>query len=631
MLMNPLRYALPFLLLHTAVMAQDRKAADSAWVVANYTKQEVYIPMRDGVRLFTTIYAPKDASEKHPFLVNRTPYSIQPYGRDTFSKALWSTHWLSYAREGYIIVLQDVRGRFMSEGQFEDVRPFNADKGKKGIDEAGDTYDTIDWLLKNVKNNNGKAGIFGISYPGFYATMGALSRHPAMKAASPQAPVTDWFEGDDFHHNGAFMLMDAFGFYSVFGKPRPHPEKTWKEGFKFPSQDNYDFYLRTGGISDFSRLMGDSIAFWKDLVAHPDNDAWWQARNTRNHVQHIPSRTATLVVGGLEDAEDCFGAWNLYKAIEEKAKNDNRLVIGPWAHGYWARDKGEFLGNIRFGSKTSEWYQQHIEVPWFNYFLKDKGDISHIKEATVFFTGANTWRSFDRWPTPAVKNTPLYLSPGHALSFSAPNTPGKAFSEYISDPAHPVPYADGIHLKRTREYMTDDQRFAARRPDVLVFTTPPLDKDLTLAGPVIADLYASLSTTDADFVVKLIDVFPDDFSYTEKDGTGNGKDYPMGGYQMLVRGEVMRGRYRNSLEKPEAFTPDNVTEVHYALPDVAHVFRKGHRIMVQVQSSWFPLVDRNPQQFINIYHAGKNDFIPSTIRIWHDAAHRSRVMLSVLE
>lgn len=630
MLMN-LRYALPFLLLPAAAIAQDQKTTDSAWVAANYTKQEVYIPMRDGVRLFTAVYAPKDASEQHPFLINRTPYSIQPYGRDTFSKALWTTHWLSYAKEGYIIVLQDVRGRFMSEGQFEDVRPFNANKGKKGIDEAGDTYDTIDWLIKNIKNNNGKAGIFGISYPGFYATMGALSRHPALKAASPQAPVTDWFEGDDFHHNGAFMLMDAFSFYSVFGKPRPQLEKTWKEGFKFPSQDNYDFYLQTGGIADFSRLMGDSIAFWKDLVAHPDNDAWWQARNTRNHVQHIPAGTATLVVGGLEDAEDCFGAWNLYKAIEEKAKNDNRLVIGPWAHGYWARDKGEFLGNIRFGSKTSEWYQQNIEVPYFNYFLKGKGDIGHIKEATVFFTGANTWRSFDRWPAPGVKNTPLYFSAGDALSFSAPAASGKAFSEYVSDPAHPVPYADGVHLKRTREYMTDDQRFAARRPDVLVFSTEPLEKDMTLAGPVVADLYASLSTTDADFVVKLIDVFPDDFRYTAKDGTGNGKDYPMGGYQMLVRGEVMRGRYRNSLEKPEAFVPGTPTQVRYALPDVAHVFKKGHRIMVQVQSSWFPLTDRNPQQFINIYQAGKNDFIPSTIRIWHDAAHPSGIILPVLE
>lgn len=622
--MKLLSYLLPVLLLFHPATARN-KAADSAWIRANYTKQEVYIPMRDGVRLFTAIYTPKDTKEQHPILINRTPYSIAPYGQDTF-RAFWNTHWMAYLDEGYIIVLQDVRGRMMSEGVFEDVRPYQADKKKKQIDEASDTYDTIDWLVKNVKNNNGRAGIFGVSYPGFYASMGALSRHPAMKAASPQAPVTDWFAGDDFHHNGAFMLMDAFNFYTVFGPPRPQPVRTFPKGFPFPGKDKYDFYLETGALPNFSRLTGDSLAFWNDLMAHPDYDSWWQQRNVRNHVQHIPAGTATLVVGGLEDAEDCFGAWNLYRAIEEKAKNDNRLVIGPWAHGYWARDSGAFLGNIRFGSNTSEWYQQHIELPYFNHYLKGKGDISSIKEATVFFTGSNTWRSFDRWPAAGMQPQDLFLDGKGVLSFSAPLAAG--YSEYVSDPARPVPYAEGVQQQRTREYMTDDQRFAAHRPDVLVFRSPVLTEEVTLAGPVTADLFASLSTTDADFVVKLIDVFPDDFKY---DDAGNKAGYLMGGYQMLVRGEILRGRYRNSLEKPEAFVPGEITRVRYILPDVAHVFKKGHRIMVQVQSSWFPLADRNPQQFINIYRAKDEDFIKSQVRIWHDAAHPSKIVLPVLK
>jgi putative CocE/NonD family hydrolase len=605
---------------------------DSVWIVSNYTKQEVYIPMRDGKKLYTAIYKPKNTASKHPILINRTPYSIGPYGADSFKPA-WNSHYAAYFKENYIIVNQDVRGRYMSEGIFEDVRPYNANKqDNTDIDEASDTYDTIDWLLKNVKGNNGKVGAFGISYPGFYATMAALSQHPAVKAVSPQAPVTEWFIGDDFHHNGAFMLMDGFGFYSSFGKPRPVPTKQNAKGFNgYYSKDNYKFYLETGPLKNFAKLMGDSVLFWKELYSHPNYDEWWQVRNTRAHVQHIPKTVHTLVVGGLFDAEDCFGAWNLYKAIETKAKNDNRLVMGPWSHGGWARFTGEYLGNVRFGAKNSEWYQKNIEIPFFNYYLEGKGDISNIKEANIFFSGANKWESFDQWPPKNTVTRAIYLQPAGKLAWQQPIAE-ESYTKYISDPAKPVPYTEDVHFGRTKEYMTDDQRFASRRPDVSVFQTDILDKDLKVAGPVIADLFTSISTTDADFVVKIIDVFPDDFKYTDSiDGKGEGKDYPMGGYQMLVRGEIMRGRYRNSFEKPEAFEPNEVTEVKYTLPDIAHVFKKGHRLMVQIQSSWFPLADRNPQQFVNIYTADEKDFVKSTIRIWHDKDEASKIILPVME
>ena len=623
-----MRYILFFLFFLATFQSFGDAKTDSSWVSWNYSKRETYITMRDGMRLYTAIYEPHDQSVAHPILINRTPYSIAPYGEKNFKSILWNGYWINYLKEGYIIVLQDVRGRFMSEGGFEDVRPYNAEKKDKETDEASDTYDTIEWLLRNVGNNNGKVGVFGISYPGFYATMAALSQHPALVAVSPQAPVTDWFMGDDFHHNGAFMLMDAFGFYSSFGKPRRNVTMTWPKGFDYYTKDNYKFYLETGTLKDFAKLMGDTIKFWKDVYDHPDYDEWWQVRNTRNHVQHIPSGVATLVVGGLFDAEDVYGAWNLYKAIEEKSKNENTLVMGPWAHNHWARNVYTSLGNIRFGSNTAEYYQETFEVPFFNYHLKGQGSIRHMKEANIFFSGANEWRSFGQWPPNNISEKPLYLHKEGALSYSKPAGRNE-YTRYLSDPAKPVPYTEDVHHGRTREYMTDDQRFASRRPDVLVFQTEVLDNDMTLAGPVIADLFTAISTTDADFVVKVIDVFPDDFKYTDTLGD-NGKDYPMGGYQMLVRGEVMRGRYRNSFEHPVPFKADRIARVRYTLPDVAHTFKKGHRVMVQIQSSWFPLVDRNPQQFVDIYTAEPSDFVKSNIRIYHDAEHPSSVILPVM-
>jgi uncharacterized protein len=606
---------------------------NEAYFKEHYIKKEVYVPMRDGVKLFTSIYTPKDNTEKHPFLMTRTPYSCSPYGEDKYA-AIWNGYRAAYVKENYIFVMQDVRGRYMSEGEFEDVRPFNKNKKGNEIDEASDTYDALDWLIKNIENNNGNVGILGTSYPGFYSTEAALSGHPALKAVSPQAPVTDWFIGDDFHHNGAFFAMDGFGFYSTFGKPHPMPTQNYGTGYNFMVKDNYKFYLENGTPKNLAKIIGDSIKFWHQMMQHPNYDAWWQARNARNGLYNV--KPAMLWVGGLFDAEDCWGAWNAYKACEKQSPTTNSsIVMGPWYHGQWSRE-GDFLGNVRFGSNTSEYYQTNIEVPFFNYHLKGKGTTSEIAEANIFFTGENEWKKLKQWPAVDVENKNLFIDPNGLLTFNDfskqldyPYQKAKGISEYISDPAHPVPYTEDVHNRRTRDYMTDDQRFAERRPDVLTFKTSILEDDVTVAGEVIANITTSISTTDADFVVKIIDVFPDDFSYP--DGTkGSGKDYPMGGYEMLVRGEIMRGKYRNSFEKPEPFVPNKVTNVKYALPDIAHTFKKGHRIMIQIQSSWFPLADRNPQQFLNIYKAEEKDFVKSNIKIYHSRANQTTFILPII-
>ena len=612
--------------------AQD---IDSAWIVNNYVKKEVYISMRDGKKLFTAVYMPKDTSEAHPILMERTPYSCRPYGENKF-EAWWNGYLKEYFKEGYIMVKQDVRGRWMSEDEFVNVRPFNPNKTGKEIDETSDTYDAIDWLIKNIPHNNGKVGVHGISYPGFYSTMAAASNHPALKAVSPQAPVTNWFIGDDFHHNGAFFQMDAFAFYSAlgfgFGQPHPHPTSDSARSVGYPDHDNYKFYLDAGSLKNLTKYMGDTIAFWKDLMNHPNYDAWWKARDARNATKNL--QPAMLWVGGLFDAEDCWGAWNAYKAAEQNnpGKSFNKIVDGPWYHGQWASNDGGHMGNIYFGSNTAEYFQQHFEIPFFNYFLKGKGSIDSIAEANIFITGANEWRSFSQWPPAEKQDEDLYLQPDGKLDGNKP-TAAKSFSEYTSDPSHPVPYEEFVHFNRTRTYMNDDQRFAERRPDVLTFKTDTLKKDVTVTGNVIADLMTSISTTDADFVVKVIDVFPEYLGYedvdiyAEKDAA---QKSPMGGYEMLVRAEVFRGRYRKSYENPSAFTPGKVEEVKFELPSIAHTFKKGHRIMVQVQSSWFPLVDRNPQQFIDIYHCDAKDFIKSDIKIYHDAQNSSKIILPVL-
>ncbi|MDB5031174.1 CocE/NonD family hydrolase [Mucilaginibacter sp.] len=598
------------------VFAQN---ADSTWFVNNYIKKEVSIPMRDGVKLFTSIYQPKDQSEKHPILITRTPYSIAPYGN--VYKAYWRSYMMKYCREGYVLVNQDIRGKYMSEGIFEVVRPLNPNKKtNKDIDEASDSYDTIDWLLKNVDNNNGNVGAIGISFPGFYATMVALSGHPALKAVSPQAPVTDRFFGDDDHHNGVLMLMDAFDFHVAggFSAPSGTPSTKGRRGFRITDQDNYNYYLKMGAMPNFTKLSGDTMKFWSDMMNHPNLDAWWKARDARTGMKDV--KPAMLITGGLFDAEDGYGAWNTYKAlIKQSPQTNSKLVIGPWYHGQWASNDGTHLGNVQFGSNTATYYQD-MEVPFFNYYLKRKGT-DNLSKVTIFFSGEDKWRSFSQWPLADIKPTPIYLKENGKLSFEASTTQKPTFDSYISDPAKPVPYTEKVHSKRTREYMDDDQRFAARRADVLVYDTGLLTDDITLAGPIVADLLVSLSSTDADFVVKLIDVFPEN---TPVDPVTK---YPMGGYQMLVRAEIMRGKFRDSFSAPQPFVPGKPTQVKFTLPDVAHTFKKGHKLMIQIQSSWFPLTDRNPQQFVDINKAKDTDFVKETINVYHNS---SKIILPVI-
>jgi len=600
---------------------------DSAYVRDNYTKIERQIPMRDGVKLFTAIYIPKSKDQKYPFMINRTPYTVAPYGETMYKMTLGPSP--LFLKEGFIFVYQDVRGKWMSEGQFVDVRPHvDQKKTKKDIDESSDTYDTIDWLIKNIPNNNGKAGIYGISYPGFYSAAALPGAHSGLKAVSPQAPVTDWFLGDDFHHNGAFMLADAFAFYSSFGVPRPLPITPDKgpKPFKYPIKDNYRFYMSIGALKNVKqKYFGDTIKFWNDMMEHGTYDKFWKDMNIRPHLKDV--KPAVLVVGGFFDAEDAFGALNTYQAIEKQnTKTKNSLVMGPWFHGGWARGTGASFGDIEFGQQTSTWYGQNVEFPFFMHYLKDaKNELP--AEATIFVTGSNEWKKFASWPPQETETQKLYLQADGKLSFTAPQTVSASFDEYVSDPNNPVPYQDGVQERRTREYMIDDQRFAARRPDVKVYQTDILTEDMTLTGPLLADLAVSTTGTDADYVVKLIDVYPEDTAAPKV----NPKWIIMGGYEMLVRGEVMRGKFRNSFEKPEVFVPGQVTNVKYTLPDVAHTFKKGHKIMIQVQNSWFPLVDRNPQQFMDIYHAEDKDFQKATHRIYHDQANSSSLTITILK
>ena len=591
-----------------------------AFIKENYSREEVYITMRDGTRLFTSVYAPKDKSQQYPILIHRTPYNIEGNEGEYSGRLVNMYHLL---KEGYIIVFQDVRGRYMSEGEFVDVRPFIPNKKGKQFDENSDTYDTVDWLIENIDGNNGNVGIFGVSYPGFYSTMALPEAHPALKAASPQAPVTDWFIGDDWHHNGAFLLMDAFSFYSSVGRPRPEPTRSSPSGFEWNNEDNYEFFLNIGPIKNVSELyFGDTIQFWSDLMTHPDYDAFWQARDPRPHLTNV--KPAVLTVGGWFDAEDLFGPLRTYEAIEtQNPNNDSRLIMGPWSHGQWAGGDAENMGNMHWGSNTSEYFKD-VELAFFNHYLKGKGEMQ-LPEATIFITGENEWREFDQWPPAKAEAQNLYLGAGGALSFSSP-VETNSFDEYIVDPAKPVPYTEDVHLRRTRAYLTDDQRFASRRPDVMVYTTDKLEEDVTIVGPMQVDFYVTTTGTDADYVVKLIDVFPDQV----EDYPDNDKNVPIGGYQMLVRGEVLRGRYRNSFENPEPFVPGDITHVTFEIPDLAHTFKAGHKLMVQVQNSWFPLVDRNPQQFVNIYECDEDDFIKATHRIYHDATRPSHIKVKVL-
>jgi putative CocE/NonD family hydrolase len=645
---------------------KDRELED--YIKSHYTKREVLIPMRDGVKLFTAIYEPKDTKHKYPIMFDRTCYSIAPYGPDKFKSVLGPDE--LFARAGYIFVYQDVRGRYMSEGEYEDVRPYIPNKTGKQIDETTDTYDTVEWMIKNIPNNNGRVGVYGISYPGFYTSMAGIDSHPAVKAISPQAPIGDWFHGDDMHHNGALFLAQNFNFFAYFGQQRTTPTGTneYVKPFPWGTPDGYKFYLQMGGLKNsgdlFWQKLGRRMKFWDQMMLHPNYDQFWKERNILPNLKNI--RAAVMTVGGWYDDEDLYGALNTYQAIERQNPGIfNVLVMGPWFHGGWARSDGEWLGTAYFGSKTGEYYREHFELPFFDHFLKDKGEIPGIKEVNVFDTGANIWRDVPNWSPNVSAETPVYLMADGRLKFgdgatgkrppeggSGPGRTGRgasgdragAFDEYVSDPMNPVPYTQKITLNYPRDFMTEDQRFVAGRPDVLVYQTEPLTEDVTVAGDIKPELFISSSGTDSDFVVKLIDVFPDDYLYPE---TGNKLPngdpervkppsdsaacvFKPGGYQMLLRGEPFPARFRNSFEKPVALMPNVAAKISFVMPGVVHTFKRGHRIMVQIQSTWFPLVARNPQRYMPNYKlGGDTDFHKATERVYRSAASPSRIVLPV--
>jgi hypothetical protein len=599
------------------------------YIRSHYTKFEYRIPMRDGTRLFTSVYVPNDASpnKRYPVLLTRTPYSVAPYGQDRYAHKLGPTG--PYEREGFIFAFQDVRGRNMSGGEFVDMRPHLAKKsGPKDIDESTDTYDTVEWLVKNVQGNNGRVGQWGISYPGFYTSAGAIDSHPALKAVSPQAPIADWF-WDDMHRHGAFNLVLAFNFFSSFGKPRPVPTSSEdKHHFEHGTPDGYQFFLDLGPLSnaDARYLKGD-ISFWKDLVSHPNYDAFWQARNLLPHLKNI--KAAVMVVGGWFDTEDLYGPLRTYRAIEKQNPGiTNTLVMGPWPHGGWTRANSSALGDAEFGFQTSDLYQE-LELAFFKHHLKG-GEKPNLPEALVFETGANRWRRFETWPPKQARQRKLYFQPKGGLSFTAPTSKEEAFDEYVSDPNKPVPYTAEITTGWTKNYMTEDQRFASRRPDVLLYQTEPLENDLTLAGPLEAELWVSTTGTDADWVVKLVDVNPGKLpGFSQEDEAAGRRN--RGGQQTLVRGEPFRGRFRDSYSEPKPFKPGEVTKVRFVINDVFHTFARGHRVMIQVQSSWFPFIDRNPQTFVpNIFEAKEEDFVRAFHRVYRSTAHPSSLEVSVL-
>jgi putative CocE/NonD family hydrolase len=598
--------------------------ANEAYLRENYTKFEYRISMRDGIRLYTAVYAPKDDAQSYPLLLTRTPYSAKPYSTDRYPGPGGALR--NYARQKFIFVIQDVRGRNGSEGEFVHMRPIRASHDQPSdTDESTDTYDTIDWLVKNVPNNNGNVGMMGISYPGFYTAAGMINSHPALKCASPQAPIADWFMGDDFHHNGAFYLPHAFGFFSVFEQKLDEPTRQEGKPFDYKTPDGYDFYLKLGSLANADRrYFKGKIPYWNELMEHGVYDEYWKDRNLRPHLRNV--KAAVMTVGGWYDAEDLFGPLHIYQEVERNNPGIfNVLVIGPWPHGGWGGGDGDHLGPVRFYSKTAEFYREHIELPFLNHFLKGATNFD-LPEAYVFETGTCQWRRYDSWPPKAAREKTLYFHSGGRLSLDAPGSEQSDFDEYISDPDRPVPYIPNISLGMSREHMLDDQRFASSRPDVLVYQTDVLDHDLTLAGPVAADLEVSTTGTDSDWVVKLIDVYSGDYPNPDPNPAG----VQMGGYQQLVRGEAMRGKFRNSFETPEAFEPGTMARVRWVMPDVYHTFRRGHRVMVQVQSSWFPLVDRNPQTFCDIYHAREEDFHKATQRVYHSPQAQSCVRVQVL-
>jgi putative CocE/NonD family hydrolase len=629
-----------FLLVACTKTSKTAKAEISeTYVSDNYTKKEVDIEMRDGITLHTTIYTPKDTSKEYPILMQRTPYSSRPYGEGEFKTQIGPN--IHLMKEGNIIVYQDVRGRWLSEGHYENMRAYIPNKtSDKDVDESTDTYDTIDWLVKNVEHNNGNVGVWGISYPGYYATYATIDAHPALKASSPQACIGDFFF-DDFHHNGAYLLS-YFRATSLFGTPRPNGDQpidtAWYSLPDLQTEDQYQFFLDKGplknlnsffeyDIKDEMSIAPDGMTddyFWNELKEHPNYDELWQSRGLIQHLDKSKSHVATMIVGGWFDAEDLYGPLETYKNIEKNSDGYNTMVFGPWDHGRWARRNGRNLvGNYYFGDSISEFFQEKIETKFFNHFLKGKGDAnSGLPEAYVYDSGRKEWKEYNAWPPEGTTKKAMFLSENQELT-----TEPKGTSEikFVSDIKKPVPYSEDIKSVFTpRKYMTDDQRFAARRSDVLVFETEVMQEDFTLAGDIMAKLKVATTGDAADWVVKIIDVHPADVETNEEM-----QDHlKMSNYHLMVRSEVLRGRFRNSFSNPEPFVPDEKTEVNIKLQDVFHTIKKGHKLQVQVQSTWFPLIDLNPQTYVdNIFKADEADFKTQTHTVFTD----SSVEFSVLE
>ncbi|MAZ72093.1 MAG: X-Pro dipeptidyl-peptidase [Flavobacteriaceae bacterium] len=583
------------------------------YVQINYSKSETYITMRDGTKLFTSIYSPKDTSKTYPILFQRTPYSCRPYGEDQFKSKIGPNEFMM--KEGYIVVYQDVRGRWMSEGTYDNMRPYIPNKKGTQFDEASDTYDSIDWMVKNIPNNNGNVGTWGISYPGFYATYSLLDAHPALKAASPQACIGDFYF-DDFHHNGAYLLS-YWRATAVFGYEKTKPTKeAWYSFPELGTEDQYQFFLDAGPLSNLDEYYKEDNVFWTQLKEHPNYDEFWQKRGIIQHLKNI--KPAVMVVGGLFDAEDLYGPFETYEKIEENSANYNTVVFGPWSHGDWARNKKrQAIGNVYFGDDISTTYQRDIETKFFKHFLKDGGKGKpDLAEAYMFDSGNLAWKEYTQWPPKNTEKKTFWLQNNQRLNPFAERS--YTFEEFVSDPKKPVPYSEDIKMVFTpRKFMTDDQRFAARRPDVLVFETPVLTEDITLAGEILAKLNVATTGTDADWIVKVIDVFPADAKDTEETQAY----LKMGNYHMMVRSEVMRGRYRNSFSKPEPFVPNQKTSVNIKLQDVHHTFKKGHKLQIQVQSTWFPYIDLNPQTYVeNIFKAKEEDFSKQTHKVFNDSS-----------
>ena len=621
-----------------AALAQEAPKPEPYSIKDHYTKAIYRIPMRDGVKLYTQVYSPKDDGQKYPFLITRTPYSVGPYGENEYPRA---GAMVEFWQAGYIVVHQDVRGRFMSEGKFIEENPHIENKKPGQVDESTDLYDTIEWLLKNVANNNGKAGIWGISYPGFYTASSMIDSHPALKACSPEAPMINLFTGDDAYHGGAFMLSANFGFYPYF-RPQNNPQLPDKEfnPVDWGTHDGYNFFLHMGPLSESGKLIKPPNPMWDDQWKHNTYDEYWRVRDLAPHLKNIGC--AVMTVGGWFDAEDLFGPFAEYHAIKKQNPNTwNALVVGPWVHGGWAYRDGHRIGNADFGSDTGKFYRTNIVLPFFEHYLKDAPD-PKLPEAYVFETGSNEWRKYASWPPADAKPATLYLLAGGKLGFEAPtqgaSAADKGYDEYVSDPAHPVPYVGyTADIDVPQEYMASDQRFAAQRGDVLVYQTDVLKEDVTIVGPVDPKLFVSTSGTDSDFDVKLIDVYPaevEEENPRARRRAGNDVSVPpveMGGFQQMVRGEPFRAKFRHSMSKPEAMTPNKTEEVAYSMQDVNHTFKKGHRIMVQIQSSWFPLTDRNPQKFMNIPEAKESDFQKATQRVFHTAKDPSGIRVLVMK